>query len=188
MSEQAQQILEANKEVLEQGIALLTSLVDEQYTRTCEPWLSSTIGQHFRHIVDMYLALMSAMESDYLEKVDYDYRRRGSRVELQVESGLEALRQIIHWLDRLEPAPVAKQVLQLQTEVSLQQSAVITLDSSLVRELVFVASHAVHHYALIKVLVRHQGLCIAENFGVAPATASYLRSVTDEHGAPECVR
>lgn len=183
MSEQAEEIIKANREVLGQGIALLGMLSDEQYTRVCEPWLTSTIGQHIRHVVDMYLALINSVESDGENIVNYDYRQRGSRLEHHVSNGREALQQVVTWLDELKPvSAVQLSSLQIQSEISLHQSTVAILESSLLRELVFVGSHSVHHYALIRVIARHQGLTLAENFGVAPATASFIR------GKVECAQ
>lgn len=183
MSEQAEEIIKANRDALEQGIALLGMLSDEQYTRVCEPWLTSTIGQHIRHVVDMYLALMSSVESDGETIVNYDYRRRGSRVELLASNGVEALQRVVIWLEALKPARAAQfSSLQVQSEISLHHSTVAILGSSLLRELVFVGSHTVHHYALIKVIARYQGLTLTENFGVAPATASFIR------GRVECAQ
>ena len=52
--------------------------------------------------------------------------------------------------------------------------------SSLGRELLFLASHTVHHYALIAVLVRLWGVAPDDDFGVAPSTLAY------EQGAAAC--
>ncbi len=47
--------------------------------------------------------------------------------------------------------------------------------SSVGRELRFLASHTVHHYALIAALLRQRGVDPGESFGVAPATAAHWR-------------
>jgi hypothetical protein len=44
------------------------------------------------------------------------------------------------------------------------------------RELQFLASHTVHHYALIAHLARDRGVGVAPEFGVAPATLDYWAS------------
>ncbi|MBP6670575.1 MAG: hypothetical protein KA180_14065, partial [Gemmatimonadales bacterium] len=43
-------------------------------------------------------------------------------------------------------------------------------DSSVKRELQFLVSHTVHHYALIKELLRREGFDPGAEFGVAPST------------------
>jgi hypothetical protein len=47
--------------------------------------------------------------------------------------------------------------------------------SSLKRELQFLVSHTVHHYALIKELLRRTGFDAGTEFGVAPSTIAAAR-------------
>ena len=49
--------------------------------------------------------------------------------------------------------------------------------STFARELQFLASHTVHHYALISIASRMQGIMPAEGFGIAPSTLKYLQTV-----------
>jgi len=173
MTKQALDIIKANKEALEQGLELLSRLSNDEYTCICKPSLKSTIGQHIRHVADMYFALMSVQEG---ELVDYDVRRRGSNVELHCSKGIDAFKQIMLWLDELAQSVDDDKKITIKSEVSLHQSVSVTLESSLLRELVFVGSHTVHHYAVISVIAKLQGLDIAEWFGVAPATVTFLRN------------
>lgn len=173
MTKQALDIIKANKDALEQGLELLSRLSNDEYTCVCEPWLKSTIGQHVRHVTDMYFALMSAQDG---ERVDYDVRRRGSKVELQRDKGIDAFKQVILWLDELVQNVDDDKKVTIKSEVSLHQSVSVTLESSLLRELVFVGSHTVHHYAVISVIAKLQNIEIAEWFGVAPATVTFLRN------------
>ena len=45
--------------------------------------------------------------------------------------------------------------------------------STVARELRFLVSHTVHHYALIAMVLRGHGLDPGEEFGVAPSTLAY---------------
>ena len=47
--------------------------------------------------------------------------------------------------------------------------------SSVERELQFLSSHTVHHYALIAVILRLNGVQPEEGFGVAPSTQRYWK-------------
>jgi hypothetical protein len=38
------------------------------------------------------------------------------------------------------------------------------------RELEFLLSHTVHHYAIVAILCRLQGIAVDDGFGVAPST------------------
>ncbi|MEH6452764.1 MAG: hypothetical protein V7782_06940 [Psychromonas sp.] len=42
--------------------------------------------------------------------------------------------------------------------------------------MVFISSHAIHHYAMIAQIAKAQQQTIPEYFGVAPATASFMRA------------
>jgi uncharacterized damage-inducible protein DinB len=48
------------------------------------------------------------------------------------------------------------------------------------RELQFLASHTLHHYALIAALLRLQGVEPGEEFGVAPGTLEHRRRLAGQ--------
>jgi hypothetical protein len=64
--------------------------------------------------------------------------------------------------------------LLVSTETA-DQSLQSWCSSSVVRELEFLQSHTVHHYSLIAILLRLQGIEPEEDFGVAPSTLEYWR-------------
>ena len=49
--------------------------------------------------------------------------------------------------------------------------------TSFERELQFLLSHTVHHYALAALMLRTQGVEPGKEFGVAPSTLAYWRQV-----------
>lgn len=172
------EILQANIEALEQGLNFLTDITDEQFVHVCTPYVHSTIGEHIRHVLDMYVVLKESVQSGL---VDYDRRCRGSNIEFQRSSALAALQEAIEWTKSLSDniSAVCEKKLSIKSEVRLEPTAKtspVKVDSSLARELIFVSSHAVHHYALISVIARLQGLEVGNFFGIAPATVSYLRN------------
>ena len=65
-------VIRGNLEVVEQGLRLISSLTDEQYTSVAPP-VKSNIAEHIRHILDMYFSVIQR-EGD---TIDYDARRRG---------------------------------------------------------------------------------------------------------------
>ena len=54
--------------------------------------------------------------------------------------------------------------------------------STLGRELLFLLSHTIHHYALIDLLLREEGFEVPPDFGMAPSTLKHLER------QPECAR
>ena len=172
-------IITGNREVLQQGTALLLSLTDEQYTTNIETYACSSIGQHFRHILDMYQAVLPALASAQPERgitmvVDYDNRRRGASVETQRQSAIDELYSIRQHIDR-RVAPLCLPI-DVKTEVCIESTQYSLIPSNLARELAFISSHAIHHFALIKVIAKMLGADIDETVGLAPASATFERT------------
>ena len=164
-------IIKGNIDAIEQAHTLLLKLTDEAYCHVCSPYVSSSIGQHMRHIIDNYLVIMDGQAQQH---VNYNVRRRGAKVEHCRATALQELQAIQHWLCQLN-AEQLDQRLTIVSEVCLQEEHSDYLSSSLHRELMFVASHCIHHMALIGVAVRLQNIPVAKYFGLAPATATYTR-------------
>lgn len=172
-------ILEGNIQAIDQGIALIDSLSDEQYNFIFSPYVKSTIGQHFRHVVDMFRAVISESLP-----IDYDTRRRGASVETVRGIAIEELLGVRIWmLDKITDMPNQTSYLNdnifIQSEVAINETRSVEIPSNRLRELVFASSHAVHHYALISVVAKLQGVSLDENLGVAPATATFLRNESE---------
>lgn len=170
----AHPLLKGNLEGIEQALALLNCLTEKQYTHIEKPYVESSIGAHLRHINDLYFALMVREQRQGL--VDYDHRRRGANVETCLSTGIEELNQIKTWLLNLTESELLSTV-KIQSETSIYQQVVCQMDSSLQRELLFVASHAIHHFAVMRVTAIACGIETEHIFSYAPATASYLRSL-----------
>lgn len=171
-------VIDGNIEALNQGSAILKQLTDEQYIFIPKPFVESSIGQHVRHIVDIFQALIHGLEPG---QIDYDVRSRGSEIETHRSVGLSTLQSIKTWFIQIKNTPAYIQAnpdVQILTEVQLSQQRVVALESNFIRECIFTCSHAVHHYALIKVIGKLQNIVFDANIGVAPATASYLRENT----------
>ena len=180
-------VIRGNIEAIHQGIDLISSLSDEQYVHIASPYVSSSIGAHFRHVVDMYNALMvNDANKQTAGIVDYDVRRRGALIEERRDVALEELQSLERWIMQLVdnmpescdvdvPTKQKCQSILVKNEVTLSDSHSVIVESSLVRELIFVGSHAVHHYALIQVIAKLQGVVLSGSLGVAPATATFLR-------------
>lgn len=168
-------MLSSQLEIIKQGQDYLNLLPNNNnnanYCEVLAPLFMSSAGAHMRHIIDHYLALICGLP---LGKVDYDVRHRHSKVEQEPALALDKLSQISHWLDSLVDTDLTR-TLTLSTEVSVHEQNVQSVPTSLARELVFAGSHAVHHYAMIAQIAQHQGMELPNSFGIAPATATYLR-------------
>ncbi|MDV7103320.1 DinB family protein [Vibrio sp. TH_r3] len=160
-----------NLEAIEQSITLCDLLDSHSYTYRAAPYIQSSIGEHFRHILDMFFALAHFTQRGI---IDYDLRRRGAPVESQLSVATEELKQVKTWLETLSLQQLDTPVTML-SEATIQTQTICKVPSSLRRELLFVASHTVHHLAIIKIITKHCGIKTDEQLGYAPATATYLR-------------
>lgn len=170
--EQFRTVIKGNVEGLDQGIALLTAMTDEQYCMRAKPHMHSCIGEHLRHVLDLYYALKDNIAA---KMIDYDMRRRGALVESCRLTGLLELRQIKAWLLTLQPHMMNDKLI-MSTEVSVVHTDVAQVETSLIRELIFVSTHAVHHYALMDISAKLCDFATPKNMGVAPATLTALRN------------
>lgn len=84
------------------------------------------------------------------------------------------MQEIETWIRNLQYKDLSKEV-EIISEISISESINQTCKSTLGRELVFVASHAIHHFSLLSAMSSFNGDDSDEEFGIAPATLSYLR-------------
>jgi hypothetical protein len=148
-------LIQQNQSFIDQAISLILKMQPAAYSQCSEEVFSSSIGQHVRHCIEHYDELLVA----HAEKrvVRYHARPRNVEVETDSEVAVNRLRFIHNQLDRVggiaTPSP-----------------------SSLSRELEFLISHTVHHFALITVIANKFQIEVPENFGIAPTTLKHRES------------
>ncbi len=157
-------------ETLNQGYEFLETLSADDYVYLAQPHVSSSIGEHFRHWLDLFHAIRLEPR-----RIDYNVRRRGHQVERDINVAKQEISELIEWLFEL-PTGDLHQGVAVETEVLLSQTQVEEVSSTLVRELTFAALHATHHFAMAKVVASIRGVTSDYRFGVAPATATYQRA------------
>lgn len=163
-------LLEDNRRVLRQGLALIAQLDAALYgdPRACRT--GATIGAHFRHVLDHFTAFFVGLDEGLIE---YERRDRDVRIERDAAFASEVARATLDALDGLRDAPDRPIAIVCRVGARAEQPDVRT-QSSIRRELQFLLSHTVHHYALIAAELRVRGQTVPEGFGVAPSTLGYL--------------
>ncbi|HED35960.1 MAG TPA: hypothetical protein ENJ08_17325 [Gammaproteobacteria bacterium] len=164
-------------EVLEQSEVFLQSSTPESYTNITKPYFISSCGEHMRHILDHFNAIKADFNSG---TIDYDARQRGSDIETSIHCAQNSISEIKNWLRSLDSEHLNK-ALHIQTEVSVSEKHITRTPSCLGRELVFASTHAVHHYSMMSVAMQMQDLTADRNFGIAPATQTYLETSRDKN-------
>lgn len=164
-------MLTSQLEIIKQAQLYLSNVTEKNYTAIESPNFISSAGSHIRHIIDHYQAIITGIEKNF---IDYDDRQRGNQIEFSTELAFNAFEEIVTWLKTLSQDDFAKPI-TLSTQVSLSKNKIQTVQTSVARELIFAGSHAVHHYAMIAQIAYAQHSPLAESFGIAPATASFIR-------------
>jgi uncharacterized damage-inducible protein DinB len=152
--------------VLLQGKDLLERLGQEEFAAGNPLGNGASIGAHYRHSLDHFRQLFSGLESGM---VDYDARTRESLLETDRAAALaatESLRTAAKDLRKLG----AEDPLEVRCGVTYGGEDAGTASSTLGREMMFCISHAIHHYAIIAMVLRSGQKAVPDGFGVAPST------------------
>ncbi|MFN7947702.1 MAG: DinB family protein [Blastocatellia bacterium] len=158
-------LITANCQILAQGRDLLRQIDDQLYTSLVPPLFEYGVGSHFRHCLDSYRCFFAGLTTG---RIDYDRRERDELIAHHRDCAIARLEDTITQLQHL---PLSDYSAQLET----RQDSPHWGRTSLERELQFLLSHTVHHYALIALMLRAQGFAPAAEFGVAPSTLEYWK-------------
>jgi uncharacterized damage-inducible protein DinB len=162
-----------NIQILEQGAQLIRRLGDETFARCLDNPYSGGVGAQFRHCLDFYECFLDGIGEG---AIDYNRRERDPGLETDRGYALAKTQSICQALGQLTRDQAGRQL-----QVCAEQASSETprwSDSSAGRELQFLISHTVHHYAVVAILLRLQGCdAAAENpdFGVAPSTLAHWK-------------
>lgn len=132
------------------------------YTNPCEALSNATIGQHSRHIIELYQCLLAGYPSG---KINYDDRKRNPLYENDTAAAIAVIGDILQNLEQPDK--------QVQIFCGTMENTA-SIESNYYREVLYNLEHCIHHQALIKVaLLSISNLTIDHGFGVAPSTLQY---------------
>ncbi len=152
------------KNTLNELSDLLSQLSNEDYICPCHGLSNATIGEHTRHIIEMFQCLENQYEGGV---VNYDARKRDYRIQTDADFAKETIIEVVNQLDK------PNKNLQLQQVVD---GETLLIESNYNRELLYNLEHCIHHQALIKVAVlQNDSIVIDQNFGVARSTIEYRK-------------
>jgi hypothetical protein len=153
--------------VLDQALALAAA-----HEAPDAPAFAGHVGPHLRHVIEHYESLLGATGGN---QVDYDRRERDPALERSPALARQRIRAIQQRLGQW-PAEQLAAPLGVRGNIGLAGECSCAAASSFGRELLFVASHAVHHFALLQAHCRQHGIPIGADFGKAPATVAHERA------------
>lgn len=152
---------------MERGIAIIRSIDEDDFALGLDG--ESSIGAHIRHNLDFVNAVVNGI---VVRRIDYNARVRDSRVECEPEYAIARMRDAVERLKDLEQHLLTSLVM-----VRSELDEDVWHASSVLREIEFLHSHTVHHYALVAKLMTARGHTTCKEFGVAPSTLRFRESV-----------
>lgn len=164
---------ESSRMIIAQIKGVLEQLTDADYSKPLDVFNGSTLGQHFRHILDFYNCVVKASKEG---RLDYCYRDRDKGIEEFTNHALKGFQTLANELKSLEDDMPLEIVTDFHVDNEVERAKV---KSSVGRELMYAYDHAVHHLAIIKIGIKTNCpyVVIDRNIGVAPSTIKYQSSV-----------
>src|SRR5687768_5499753 len=147
----------------------IRQLSPSQYIQQCGNLGNNTIGQHVRHVIELFQCL----EAGYPDSsVNYEKRKRDIAIETDKELALELLQDIYVNLNK----PDKELVLHAAyNEITPEP---ISIPTNYFREVAYNLEHTIHHMALIRVGIKEvSDIILPEEFGVASSTVKHRKHV-----------
>ncbi|KQS34300.1 DinB family protein [Dyadobacter sp. Leaf189] len=140
----------------------LSQLTNEQYNFPCRELSGASIGQHTRHIIELFQCLINQYECG---RINYESRPRNTLIETLPEYARGCIHRIRESIDKAD-----KRLTLLHHAPGREFS----IDTNYHRELLYNLEHCIHHQALIRVAIMDMhNVEVDESFGVAPSTIEY---------------
>ncbi len=147
---------------LKEIIDLLHQLTDEQFSFKHHELSNASIGEHTRHIIELYQCLIENYSNTI---INYDLRDRNPIIQTQTAEAIKAIETILNKVD--------KENKSLKIEQG-KDECLLSIKTNYFRELLYNLEHSIHHQALIKVaILKFPQIKICDNFGIARSTIEY---------------
>lgn len=149
---------------LNELVSFLNQISNDDFTSPCKNLSNSTIGEHTRHIIEMFQCLENQYESGV---VNYDKRNRDYKIQTDTGFALQCIVDVKNQLEKKDKKITLQQIVDGEE---------LYIESNYFRELLYNLEHCIHHQALIKVAVLQlEHLQIDADFGVARSTIEYRK-------------
>jgi len=161
-------LIEHNILKLEEIKSLLKQLPSELYVKPKEILSQSTVGQHFRHILEFYVCLQNGI---YKQTVCYDERKRDTLIETNMDYATGIIENLQLFLEKI----TTDSPLTLNANYAVTADEELQLKTSIYRELAYALDHTIHHLAIIKIALIEEKIELDTNFGVALSTIRHRK-------------
>ena len=171
-------LIESNIVHLKQIVAIIEDIDDRVYQNNDSPYFDSGIGKHLRHILGFYDQYLSGWQ----DRIDYDARHRDSRLEQDRNYGVRKTKMLIDQFTSLpqDPDHFEKALYVKNDQHGPADDPDQYTRSTVERELQFLRFHTVHHFAIMSMILKLQGIQPPKDFGYAPSTLEYLSAQAEK--------
>jgi len=157
-------LIQSIKNNLSENIELLRQLTDDEFTQKNPELNNATIGEHMRHIIELFGCLLENYDCGL---INYDDRKRDIILQTDKNEAIAIIEKYLLEIDK------PNKPLSLTHNC---YSPIELLQTNYFRELIYNLEHSIHHQALIKVVLhRLPHIKVTNSFGVAPSTLEYRR-------------
>lgn len=166
-------VTDALVSLTDQILHLLEVIEPENYRRPLDEFDGSSLGQHFRHILEFFQCLETGLRDG--STVDYASRARRMIYEDSPAAAAGAFDDFLFALEKID----CERVVSVRAEFGSHDRP--EYRSTAGRELMFVYDHAIHHLAMIKVGLRTNfpEVRVGKNLGVSPSTTKHRTFVAN---------
>jgi uncharacterized damage-inducible protein DinB len=145
----------------------LNRLEQDQYNYPCKNLSGNTIGQHVRHVIEMFQCLDKGW---FTGEVDYEKRIRDRRIETDRFFAVDLLEEITLQISKEDKS------LSLLTYYDEHRTEPEKINTNYYREIAYNLEHTIHHMALIRIGLRELGdIAVDDSYGVASSTLKYRK-------------
>lgn len=145
----------------------LLPLSNEQYNQKIDTLSSASIGQHVRHVVEMFVCLQDGYTSGV---VKYENRKRDITIETSKEIAIDVMNTI--------NASLLNENKSLVLEAGFDENSdeLNKIPTNYFREIAYNLEHAIHHLALIKIGINKvSDTQLPDGYGIASSTIKYRK-------------
>ena len=161
------QLQQAVNNVFVQLADTLQQLSSQEYVKPCNTLFNNTIGQHVRHIIELFQCLENGYD---VNLVNYEKRPRDIAIETDKDFASQLLQDIFRKLGR------PNKELVLQASYDEHSTEAIAITTNYYREIAYNLEHTIHHMALIRVgITEVSEIQLSDDFGVASSTVKYRK-------------
>lgn len=152
--------------IVNQLATAIGDMTQSQYVDSPEEGASS-VGAHTRHVIEFYQALFNTLHAD--AELCYDKRQRNLLLETSKDAALREMSKIKGYLSDM---PSHDSDIKLSSIVD-PGMPMLSMRTTLQRELFYLLDHTVHHMAMIKMIAAKHGFMCGQDFGLAQSTKAH---------------